>query len=199
MSLFSACKYKLSDYPPLVHFRDVYHLRNQKGRDERFQMLLDGNEQLMTYYPDNSVLFLIRNLLSFDYISRHLAIRRMLLDPNSSSTLRLCWVIDITFILAFNPLILRFIFESTDIDIWRALLSAQIAILPAALSEDDTVRVDWKCPLLKCILHSMVYWNAEQLLFAHQRGLFTAVQILSMTNFCFGRHATIPKDLQKCM
>ena len=109
--------------------------------------------------------------MAFDYLSRHSVIRRRLMRDLKSHHIAInyYWIIKIMGMLSFHKLILRFIFKSMHIGLWRPLLSAEIAILSHTLLEDDYHLV------LQGIWQSMPYWRTKQLLFAQKRGLFSVM------------------------
>ena len=156
--------YRAIDYPIFCRTsKAFYDLRRTEDRDSRFSDLLcDG---ILMFNPGNY--YIAQSCLHFDYLSRHLMIRRILLEANEPSI----FIMEIIHVLTENATISRFIFKSKHINLWRPLVSAQIENLSFSLSGIDSERI----ALLMSIFQSMLHWNAKQLLFAQKRGLFSMI------------------------
>ena len=171
--------FKAVDHPVLSRISGKdYDLRCKRDRDERFNKMLsrfDAGEM-------QSVPVVALNCLSFDYLPRLHIIKGKLLWARdsiwSNKMQALNWIVDVLDVLSHNRLILRFIFKSMHIDFWKHLLSAQFAMLNmiSSLITEGPIGADIVRKLgfgtAQRILHSMPHWNAEQLLFARELGLF---------------------------
>ena len=161
--------YRANDHPvSCTVLGTVYDLRSEKDRNARFHKIFnecEGRALLKLEYHSDP--FWASSCLSFDYLSRHSDIRRRLLR----NVYDYHWLLEMTMSFTCHRLILRSIFKSVHINLWMFLLTAQITFLPRALSGDTST---WKW-IVSTILYSMPYWNAEQLLFARELGLFSMI------------------------
>ena len=147
----------------------TYDLRCAKDRDARFKALLTQYTNLENQFPDcGNNAFLEMNCLCFDYLSRHRIIakelRRAAQFPASRKAI--LWLDEISTMLMYDRLVLRFVFKNTNTGLWIPFLSAQIEIARHHLSGDDL-----GIAFHRSVLISMAYWNAKQFLFARDRGL----------------------------
>lgn len=167
-------------------FGKKYDLRRQKDRDAHFTKLLtQGLYQFPDYRDNTNIRSCVFNCRCLDYLSRHRTLEQELLKAEKSSNSRKSYflVIEISSVLRYNRLILRFIFKSMHIGLWKALLSAQIAMLRSRQVDN----YDRGNALQFSIVLSMLHWNAKHLTFARDRGLFKIVANQFIHDYFLGK------------